>query len=41
MKGINLMVHLHSEEQIGEAWRLHRSGDNARASNMFRDVLAK
>jgi len=35
------MSTMHTEERIGEAWRLHRSGNNQGAIEMFEDVLAK
>ena len=35
------MSTMHSEERIGEAWRLHRSGNNSAAIDMFEDILAR
>ena len=35
------MANMHTEERIGEAWRLHRSGDNEGSLNIFKDILAK
>lgn len=35
------MSKIHSEEKISEAWRLHRSGNNNSAIDMFRDILDK
>lgn len=32
---------MHSEEKIGEAWRLHRNGDNKTAIAMFSEILEK
>lgn len=32
---------MHSEEKIGEAWRLHRNGDNKTAIAMFAEILQK
>ena len=31
----------HTDERIGEAWRLHRSGNNRASIEIFEDVLAK
>lgn len=30
-----------TEERIGEAWRLHRKGDNRGAIQMFNEILSK
>ena len=35
------MSTMHTEERIGEAWRLHRSGNNRAAIDIFQDILAK
>ncbi len=35
------MATMHTEERIGEAWRLHRNGDNAGAEKIFREILDK
>jgi len=35
------MSTMHTEERIGEAWRLHRAGDNAGAIEIFDDILRK
>ena len=35
------MSTMHTEERIGEAWRLHRSGNNPTAIELFEDILAK
>ncbi|MCA9915609.1 MAG: tetratricopeptide repeat protein, partial [Anaerolineae bacterium] len=35
------MATMHSEERIGEAWRLHRKGDNAAAEKIFSEILDK
>lgn len=32
---------MHTEERIGEAWRLHRSGNNPAAMSLFQDILSK
>lgn len=32
---------MHTEERIGEAWRLHRNGDNVNAEKIFREILEK
>lgn len=32
---------MHTEERVGEAWRLHRVGDNVAAIDIFKDILAK
>lgn len=33
------MSTVHTEERIGEAWRMHRSGNNRGAIEIFKDVL--
>ena len=33
------MSTLHSSERIGEAWRLHREGDNHSAIDIFQDII--
>lgn len=35
------MATMHSEERIGEAWRLHRNGDNVGAEKIFSEILNK
>lgn len=35
------MATMHTEERIGEAWRLHRSGDNVGAIEIFRNILGR
>lgn len=35
------MSTMHTEERIGEAWRLHRVGDNPAAIDIFKDILSK
>ena len=35
------MSTMHTEERIGEAWRLHRSGNNPAAIELFEEILAK
>ncbi len=35
------MATMHTEERIGEAWRLHRNGDNEGAERIFREILDK
>lgn len=35
------MATMHTEERIGEAWRLHRNGDNQAAIDIFKDILSK
>lgn len=35
------MANMHTEERIGEAWRLHRSGDNRAAIKIFDEILGK
>ena len=35
------MANMHTEERIGEAWRLHRSGDNRGAMKIFDEILVK
>lgn len=32
---------MHTEERIGEAWRLHRANDHDQAIEIFRDILAR
>jgi tetratricopeptide (TPR) repeat protein len=41
LKGILTMATMHTEERIGEAWRLHRNGDNVSAEKIFREILDK
>jgi tetratricopeptide (TPR) repeat protein len=35
------MATMHTEERIGEAWRLHRSGNNTGAISLFQEILDK
>lgn len=35
------MATMHSAERIGEAWRLHRDGNNAEAIRVFKEVIQK
>lgn len=35
------MSTMHTEERIGEAWRLHRVGDHAASIEIFQDILNK
>jgi len=35
------MATMHTEERIGEAWRMHRNGDNVNAEKIFREILDK
>lgn len=32
---------MHTEERVGEAWRLHRSNDHDAAIDIFKDILSK
>ncbi len=33
------MSKLHSSERIGEAWRMHRDGNNDQAINIFKEII--
>ncbi|MDQ7025978.1 MAG: hypothetical protein Q9P44_10515 [Anaerolineae bacterium] len=35
------MTTMPTEERIGEAWRMHRSGNNPASINLFEEILAK
>lgn len=35
------MATMHSSERIGEAWRLHRDGNNAEAIRVFKEIIQK
>lgn len=35
------MATMHTEERIGEAWRLHRTGNNSASITLFREIIAK
>lgn len=35
------MATRHTEERIGEAWRLHRNGDHKAAIDIFQDILTR